>query len=109
VADVGHPGWRENALASAVEIDQVFGELGKRFIEEASVDRFGHFMMPGFVRVNAVAGEGEPGILLTLGLLEIVDGSVEIDNRFDPVGLFDNPGGIRAEDIAVIVFVDGRP
>jgi hypothetical protein len=109
VADVGHPGWRENALASAVEVDQVFGELGKRFIEEASVDRFGHFMMPGFVRVNAVAGEGEPGILLTLGLLEIVDGSVEIDNRFDPVGLFDNPGGIRAEDIAVIVFVDGRP
>lgn len=109
MADVGHPGWRENALASAVEIDQVFGELGKRFIEEASVDRFGHFMMPGFVRVNAVAGEGEPGILLTLGLLEIVDGSVEIDNRFDPVGLFDNPGGIRAEDIAVIVFVDGRP
>lgn len=109
MADVGHPGWRENALASAVEVDQVFGELGKRFIEEASVDRFGHFMMPGFVRVNAVAGEGEPGILLTLGLLEIVDGSVEIDNRFDPVGLFDNPGGIRAEDIAVIVFVDGRP
>ena len=109
MADVGHPGWRENALASAVEIDQVFGELGKRFIEEASVDRFGHFMMPGFVRVNAVAGEGEPGILLTLGLLGIVDGSVEIDNRFDPVGLFDNPGGIRAEDIAVIVFVDGRP
>lgn len=65
--------------------------------------------MPGFVRVNAVAGEGEPGILLTLGLLEIVDGSVEIDNRFDPVGLFDNPGCIRGEDIAVIVFVDGRP
>ena len=109
MADVGHPGWRENALASAVEVDEVFGELGKRFIEEASVDCFGHFTMPGFVRVNAVAGEGEPGILLTLGLLEIVDGSVEIDNRFDPRGLFDNPGGIRGEDIAVIVFVDGRP
>ena len=109
MADVGHPGWGENALASAVEVDEVFGELGKRFIEEASVDRFGHFMMPGFVRVNAVAGERESGILLTLGLLEIVDGSVEIDNRFDPVGLFDNPGSIRGEDIAVIVFVDGRP
>ena len=109
MADVGHPGWRENALASAVEVDEVFGELGKRFIEEASVDRFGHFTMPGFVRVNAVAGEGEPGILLTLGLLEIVDCSVEIDNCFDPRGLFDNPGGIRGEDIAVIVFVDGRP
>ena len=109
MADVGHPGWGENALASAVEVDEVFGELGKRFIEEALVDRFGHCTMPGFVRVNAVAGERESGILLTLGLLEIVDGSVEIDNRFDPVGLFDNPGGIRGEDIAVIVFVDGRP
>ena len=65
--------------------------------------------MPVFVRVNAVAGEGEHGILLTLGLLEIVDCSVEIDNRFDPRGLFDNPVGIRGEDIAVIVFVDGRP
>ena len=65
--------------------------------------------MPGFVGVNTVAGEREFGILLTLGLLEIVDGSVEIDNRFDPVGLFHNPGGIRGEDIAVIVFVDGGP
>ena len=65
--------------------------------------------MPGFVGVNTVAGEREFGILLTLGLLEIVDCSVEIDNRLDPVGLFDNPGGIRGEDIAVIVFVDGRP
>lgn len=65
--------------------------------------------MPGFVGVNTVAGEREFGILLTLGLLEIVDCSVEIDNRLDTVGLFDNRGGIRGEDIAVIVFVDGCP